>query len=379
MKLPADISAMILQGLGMPDLNHKTKSRYTQRLHKIRKKMTMLSDDFASRISTEGNYADAYFAYNFPMNLMKTTVVVQQIRSWYADLFSKKRRVSVLDIGCGEGAGMLGFYYGLRDQGDIRAFDLVGIDGSIKMLRRAKALAAWTRKSDRRLKTRFLNQNIDSAYRCEPKGRFDVILLVNSLAEILYEKEIPMQFIKTVVRCLTDDGLVIIIEPAVKRLARRIMMLRNSLAKQKTLLVLLPCLHDSDCALLQVEKRDEWCHQSVSWSPPDFLKIINQGLNREIDILKFGYLVLGKCKIHPDRSGGYRVVSQLLRERGKSRCFICTPQGRVELVRLNKSKSALNACFDRITKGDVLELLNADAKKKNYWQVSEETKVQIIK
>ncbi|KPK63196.1 hypothetical protein AMJ83_08110 [candidate division WOR_3 bacterium SM23_42] len=370
---------MILQGLGMPDLNHRTKSRYTQRLHKIRKQMTMLSDDFASSIPTEGNYSDAYFAYNFPMNLMKTIVVVQQIRSWYAALFSNKRRVSVLDIGCGEGAGMLGFYHGLRDQGDKRALDLVGIDGSRKMLRRAKALAAWTRKSDRRLKTRFLSQNIDSAYRCEPKGRFDVILLVNSLAEIIPEEVIPTQFIKAVARCLTDDGLVIIIEPALKRLAHRVMRLRSSLVKQRTLRVLLPCLHDNDCALLQVEKRNEWCHQSISWSPPDFLKIINQGLNREIDILKFGYLVLAKSGVTLIRPQGHLAISQLLTEKGKKRCFLCTPAGRVELVRLNRARTSCNESFDKIKKGSVIEVHDVTMKKLSYWQVKDNTIISILK
>jgi SAM-dependent methyltransferase len=370
---------MILQGLGMPDLNHKTKPRYRQRLHKIRKQMTMLSNDFASSIPTESNYSDAYFAYNFPMNLMKTTVIVQQIRSWCAGLFSNKRRVSVLDIGCGEGAGMLGFYYGFRNHGDVRAFDLVGIDGSRKMLRRAKALAAWTRKSDRRLKTRFLNQSIDSAYRCEPKGRFDVILLVNSLAEIIHEDVIPTQFIKAVARCLGDDGLIIIIEPALKRLAHRVMRLRNYLANQKALRVLLPCLHDSDCALLHAEKRSEWCHQSVSWSPPDFLKIINQGLNREIDILKFAYLVLAKSGFRLIRPQGHLAISQLLTEKGKKRCFLCTPAGRVELVRLNRARTSCNESFDKIKKGSVVEVKDATIKKLSYWQVKDNTIISILK
>ena len=378
MKLPGDVSAMILQGLAMPGLNHKTKFRYAPRLNKLRKQMMKLSDDFASNTSTESRNSDAYFAYNFPMNLMKTMTIVQQMKTWYRNFFVDKRHYSILDIGCGEGAGMLGFYYSFRDHEDIRAFDLVGIDGSRKMLQRAKDLTARIRRKDRRLKVRLSNQRIDSTYRCESKGRYDIILLLNSLAEIIRGEVIPTQFIKAVARCMADDGMIVIIEPALKRLARRIMRLHNALNKQKTLRVLLPCLHDNDCALLQVKNRNEWCHQSISWWPPDFLKIINQGLNREIDRLKFTYLVIVKSGSRLIRPKGYLAISQLLKEKGRKRCYLCTPKGRIELVRLNRARTDGNKSFDDIMKGSVLEVKDATIMKSGYWQVTGKTRISIV-
>jgi hypothetical protein len=83
--------------------------------------------------------------------------------------------------------------------------------------------------------------------------------------------------------------------------------------------------------------------------------------------------------MHLRKPKGYRVVSQLLKEKGKQRCFLCTPEGRVELVRLNRSKSVTNAAFDSIYKGAVVSLKNVMLKKKDMWQVAQQTAVDIAK
>lgn len=362
----------------MPDLNPATKSRHARSLRRVRKEMTLLADDFASSVPTEGRYSDAYFAYNFPMNMAKTMLVIKTLRSRYKGLFSGKSQYKVLDIGCGEGAGMFGLFYVLKKEADVRVLRLVGIDSSRKMLERARFLAGKFRSADSRLRVRFQKQKIDATWKLQSRKKYDMIIFANSLVEIIGDDSIPSSFMGMVFGRLADQGLVVIIEPALKRYARRLMNLRDGLRCRRDIQVLLPCFHDGPCAILELEKRHEWCHQSVAWSPPEFMKIINEGLNREIDILKFSYLVLFKDKSRRERPQGYRVVSQLLKEKGKSRCFICTPQGRVELIRLSKSKTARNACFDLLSKGVVLELRNVNAKKNNYWQVMEETDVKIV-
>ena len=376
MQLPADVMAMILQYLGMPDLNHTTEPRYAHRLRAIRRQMILLSDDFASDTPSENRYSDAYFVYNFPLNMAKTMHVIKEIRLRYADFFLNRDHYDLLDIGCGEGAGMFGAYHALRNKG-LQRVKLVGIDGSKRMLDRAKYLAARFRAHDPGLKTRFFRQRIQERFRFASKKKYDIVLVINSLAEIIQEAVISSRFIISILKHLTNDGLLLIIEPALKKFSRRLMRLRDELALQKDVQVLLPCFHGNPCGLLEIGSRNEWCHQSVPWLPPQFLKIINQGLNREIDVLKFAYLVLTKGKARLDRPEGYRVVSQLLREKGKSRCFICTPQGRVELVKLNRSHDLRNADFDAITKGSVVHLEDVTIKKNNYWQVIAQTVVTI--
>jgi hypothetical protein len=128
-----------------------------------------------------------------------------------------------------------------------------------------------------------------------------------------------------------------------------------------------------------VDTRKEWCHQSVPWTPPDFIRIINQGINREIEVLKFSYLVIAKHARQLKSPRGYSVISHLLKEKGKRHCYICTPNGRVELVRLNRSRSEKNADFDRLGKGAIVKLIDVVYKKDNLWQIEKGSGVEVVK
>jgi ribosomal protein RSM22 (predicted rRNA methylase) len=155
------------------------------------------------------------------------------------------------------------------------------------------------------------------------------------------------------------------------------MTLRNDIINRQKGQVLLPCLHSENCPLINIRKQKDWCHQSILWDPPDYMNILNQGLNREIDRLKFSYLVITQENFPGHDFNAFLVISNLLKEKGKKRCFLCTPTGRVELVRLNKLKCPTNSEFDKILKGDIISFTNILQTKPHHWQIAENTKVKI--
>jgi hypothetical protein len=209
-------------------------------------------------------------------------------------------------------------------------------------------------------------------------AQYDVILFTNSLAEICKDNTIPLKFIESVMRHLTTNGIIIIIEPALKHLSRRLMKLRDEILCNKKGSVLLPCLHTSPCPLFSIRAQKEWCHEIRKWQPPEFMKFINRKLHRDIHRLKFSYLVVGKQTCNRTPCNGFLVVSRLLKEKGKQRCFLCTPGARVELVRLNKSISTQNTEFSSIQKGDIISADNINRKRPHYWQIDQHTHINII-
>jgi ribosomal protein RSM22 (predicted rRNA methylase) len=379
MKLPDQIFSRMLELIAMNGFEQSTARSYGQRLNTIRKDMKKLSADFATGKPSETQYSDAYLLYNFPMNLAKTKVVVERLGLYYPQLFSGWGRIDVLDIGCGSGAGIIGSYYALSDVPGIKQFKFTGIDSSHRMLTQARVLVQWLAAHDRRVQKRFLNKKIADVYSLSGRKKYDLVLCINSLAEIAEDDKSAMHFVSSALHRLNRGGLFIVIEPALKKFSRRLMVLRDRLITDKRIQILLPCLYDKPCGLLQAENRNEWCHQSVPWKPPGFLQAVNKGINREIDVLKFSYLAIAKTADRLKRPRGYLVISHLLKEKGKKRCFICTGSGRVELVRLNRAANEKNACFEDISKGTIVEVADIARKKSNYWQVTEDSTVEIVK
>lgn len=372
-RLPPDIEATLVALLGLqhpgapePPLQKKIRSLST-RLYK-------LSREFAATRSGSGKYRDAYLAYNFPTNFMKSWMITQWIQSRFPRYFDGKTGIGVLDIGCGHGAGMFGIYYALKNTGTV---SLTGIDGSSTVLTQCRKIASRMKKTHH-LQVKLYRQQFQDALLVKTRKKFDVIVLANALAEIVPDEQIPQKYIEQITRHLTDDGIAIIIEPASRDLSRRLMRLRDAILQNNTCHILLPCLHENPCALISVRKDKEWCHQSREWLPPNYMRMLNKTLHREIDRLKFSYLVLSKKGYRERVATDFLVVSDMLKEKGRQRCFLCTPSGRIELVRLHRSKNPANQDFTSISRGDIISLHNIKRVKQNSWRIEETTTVTIV-
>lgn len=373
MRLPEEIEHRILELIGMPELNWKSVRTHNKRLNRIRKQMYKLSDDFAELSPSETEYSDAYFAYNFPLNIMKVRTVILQLKHLYPQVFEHLTEFRICDIGCGEGAGMLGIYYGLQA---FETLKFTGFDISLHILRKCKHMMQWLKTVDERVQVRLQQQDMSHGLLKKKVAKYDIVILANSLAEMFTDGAIPVNFIERLLKSCADNGVIIVLEPATKNLSRRLMTLRDDIISRQKGQVLLPCLHSENCPLIDIRKQKDWCHQSISWQPPDYLKILNQGLNREIKRLKFSYLVIAQKKFPKPDTNTFLVISNLLKEKGKKRCFLCAPGGRIELVRLNRQESQLNKTFGAIQKGDIIRLDKIVKKRPDYWQVSESTKLE---
>jgi len=367
MILPREIEKIILE---LTNVDEPSKFR------RLREGLRRLTQDFVDRAPNEDEHPDAYLAYHFPANLMKVAAVVREIAALLPSAFPERDRYDVLDIGCGEGAGMFGFFLA-RSECKKALFSLRGIETSQRMLDKSRILAGRLSSRDKNLKVAFTRRTLSSRPDREIDGRHDAILCVNSLAEIIPDGPVSPDLVAGLTRRLKPDGILIIIEPALKIFSRRLMTLRDGLTGLEPVRVILPCLHDAACPLLRISTRDEWCHETRAWEPPDYLVRLNQGLNREIDRLKFSYLVLSRDRPAAFPGDAYRVLSRRLKEKGKMKCYLCAPGGRIEMVRLDKNRSPSNAAFDGIRQGGVITVENADLRGL-YMRINKETTVSLI-
>lgn len=352
MKLPREIEDKIRELVGFDDPGKEPA---------LRRSLFQLADGFQRRTPNEDRYSDAYLAYNFPSNMMKVISVMREIGILHPSAFPDRDRYDVLDIGCGEGAGMFGFFFA-RNEIPGFEFSLRGIESSPKMLAKCLTIADHLASRHANLRISLTRRRLAPPLEREIDGIYDAILCVNSLAEIIPDGPLASGLIAGLTRRLKPDGIIVVIEPALKIFARRLMALRDEIVKTQKLRVILPCLHDAACPLLRIASRDEWCHETREWEPPAYLLDLNRGLNREIDRLKYSYLVMTRARTAEPATKAYRVVSRRIKEKGKTKCYLCGAEGRFEMVRLDKDRSESNAAFDGIRQGDIVAFENAEIK-----------------
>ncbi|MGZ3687303.1 MAG: small ribosomal subunit Rsm22 family protein [Bdellovibrionota bacterium] len=138
---------------------------------------------------------------------------------------------------------------------------------------------------------------------------------------------------------LDDEGMVVLVEPALKLQSRKLLELRRALlermqAKDSPMQILLPCLGHQACGALAAP--EDWCHEDVSWWRPPYFRTIDQMAELDRKSLPFSYLVLTKSRrareeILPGLVGSpvrHRLVSPAHKEGQDWEFFLCGEDGK---------------------------------------------------
>jgi ribosomal protein RSM22 (predicted rRNA methylase) len=222
----------------------------------------------------------AYLLYFLPVNLHKITALLKGL------IFPENKPLKILDFGCGPGTGSLAALGYFPNEMDITLFDQSG---------NAEKLAS----------------NLISEFRpgikCKSpgknwvNGKYDLIIAANVLNEIPKKEDTTRDLIDA----LSEDGVLLILEPALKAKTREAMKLRDFILKtDKTLSVLFPCTHNNPCPMLKYPA--DWCHGPLYWEGTKLVSQIDEltGFNKHR--LKYSAFVLRK---NAENLPGCRVVS----------------------------------------------------------------------
>ena len=180
-------------------------------------------------------------------------------------------------------------------------------------------------------------------------GRFPLIVAAHLLNELFVDRA-PAERVAWRARrvlewaraLLAPAGLIVLVEPALRETSRELLAVRDALVAAG-LQVVAPCFRQGTCPALAAER--DWCHDAAA-----------QPSRGRVD---FSYLVLRAEPVSP-AADLYRVVSDPLPDKGRLRLFVCGEDGRRELIRLTRHRSAANAGLDRAARGDVLAIRQAD-------------------
>ncbi|MBI2336431.1 MAG: methyltransferase domain-containing protein [Deltaproteobacteria bacterium] len=355
-----------------------------------------------------------YLLYFLPINFAKTAFVLNQIPA--AEVLPK--HLKVLDLGSGPGSAGLAALHWARNYG-YTIEDITCVDWSPQALQDARQLLQGLAKPA----TPTLHTVRGNLQEVRVKGRFHLILL----SHVLNEFKTPALKLKFVLRVLEanleENGLLVLIEPALRQTTRDLMQVRDQLLKEHGYgwQALAPCLHNKPCPMLAATRGD-WCHFYVPWQEPAYLKQVDRIVGNDNRFLKVSYLILAnhhlslrgqqrpsviarssgplslraqqgaaipslkqKRLLHPagfamtenkrlamtERPDLPRndtealVVSNQMKTRGKTEVLVCNAAGLTRVSRLDKDQSEENEDLGRIYRGDWVEV--PGLKNQPYW------------
>ena len=166
-----------------------------------------------------------------------------------------------------------------------------------------------------------------------------------------------------------EHGSLVVIEPALRDRTRHLHRVRDALVARGAT-VFAPCMHGGPCPALARES--DWCHEDVPVDLPAWLVPVARAAGLRREGLTFSYLVARKDGVRladslatPLTAVRLRVVSELIRSKGKREAFVCgelaaegegsTPRpARVKAMRLDRSASDSNAAWTDLMRGDLL-------------------------
>lgn len=258
------------------------------------------------------------------------------------------RPLRVVDLGAGCGAMSLGLVAALPPD---TALSITAIDRD----RDAIAIAASAMRSVAphvAFATRADDATSERLPACD-------LVVMGTLLNELPSDAMRLSLVERALAAISEDGAVILLEPALRDTTRALHALRDS-AIARGAHVFAPCTRQSaPCPALA--DPTEWCHEHVPLGtaptlPPRTAELARLTHLRD-DGLKFSYLVLRRHALSlSEDPAAWRVVGVPWQQKGKLEVRGCGTPGLVTLRLLKRHRALANRALEDATRGHVLRV-----------------------
>ncbi len=316
----------------------------------------------------------AYTAYYGPVNALKVKIILDELALRYPDKLGPDKlagqlagggALRVLDVGAGPGSATAGVCLALLDrrpgQGPEQRIESVCLDTDPLWTASAAGSSIGTDfvqpwvgsgklsviRQTARLDDGAKNIAGDSG---QSGGKFDLAVAANVVNELEGDVKAQAQSLDRLFRRALraggadgTGGVALVVEPALREPTRRLHEIRGLLLGTGWK-ILAPCTGSGPCPMLRNDR--DWCHETRDWLQPDFHHRIDQLAGFKKDALRFSFLALSlerspplpmevpttvavavpvstTATAPPETGGAARVVSEMRREKGRTRFHTC--------------------------------------------------------
>ena len=353
-----------LRNLGAPDLSAASA--------RLESEIQRLSDLFTTERETRfGEYGRdeglllAYGLFFFPQTFARSGFPVREAihpHGWRPS-GGGGGPVRLLDLGCGLGGATLGTAHALAEAFPGLSIEALAVDQSTASLDTLRELAAARPDGTGRLAVETARGDLRTWFAKENGGRrWDWIVASFTVGEAFYGQPAAAMapWIDAAMDSLADDGLLLILEPALRETAERLEAARDRLAGEMDRFIWAPCPHSGPCPLLA--EGSHWCHEVRRWAPPESLVFLNRHLHRSIHDVKFSFLLTGnRAPRRPwegsDPARTARLVTPLRIRKGRYSWGGCAADGKRRDYEVQKRDTgeATAGVLAATARGDIVE------------------------
>jgi ribosomal protein RSM22 (predicted rRNA methylase) len=332
----------------------------------------VLSYDEERHYYEDDRLRQAYFLYYTTSNFLKLGHPLNEL--FRSSAFSARKDMSVLELGCGTGTGIIGMQAWRESRPDAPSIRYTATDafsGSLRFVE--KLLRSLPGRQGMSVDTRQCDLDHPVSL-TSLRERYDLILVMNAINELRPAtlEALPKLFADL----LNPTGMVLMIEPALRHTSRALLQLRDAMT-QKDWTVFAPCYTQQRCPALR-DTRD-WCHHEEYWNRPLFIQWLDELLHNVKLSLKYSYMLMNRHGDTLDRHTSMpgkcgRVVSSLFEEKGRARVFVCSNEGRKHYLKNNRDNCEGNAAFDQLNRYDTVSI-SGTTQRQNDALVTRESRV----
>ena len=197
-------------------------------------------------------------------------------------------------------------------------------------------------------------------------GQHELVIAGHSIGELFSRDEDRIsrhaQLCEGWLGSLAEDGVLVLIEPALRETSRELLEVRDLLVERGHR-ILAPCLFEGPCPALERER--DWCHSERSWEPPEVVSKIMRAAGLRKESLKMSYLIVTSDSVAADVDRSpelFRIVSESLHSKGRFHFIGCGTGGRHGLTMLKRYKGKALKTFKRLERGDIARLTELEEK-----------------
>lgn len=341
------------------------------------------------------NLFGAYLLYYFPVSYLQIQTVVETFETAENTAIStnsKNNCIKILEIGSGPAPGTIAICDKLREKNPNAKIEITLLDSSKNALETAKKIIQSDFKNVE-IKTQVCNlESISNEKLIINNSQFSIILMSHVLNELWktdnkkIEKRI--NFLKNVKNFLSENGVLILNEPAVLESSRNLIKVRDEILNNEEfseLSLISPCQNVVStrvcknslgsttkkivCPCLLSE--NQTCHAEKLWKPNEPILSLAKGAKLDRQSVKMTYFVFQKISpltsnISPTTSHLTIVSDSMLNKSGRVRFMLCDGKKRFSISAKKDDEHAKKIGFFNLKRYDKIKIENPEIREENF-------------